>query len=241
MPNSCDEHDLFFLEARDGLLESLSIRAPFIDFPGTGKPQESTASVWIDSKFEGYRLFLTEWADFTLAITIINMPKKKERPSQEAGRESGVRRTNHILDWSSASENRRNRAEKCASVCFKCRDDKRRRRGTSWWMEVFVPVDLFTATSYGPLKQPERLWERSQEAGPTPTNPNGNLGLCFLSQRWSNTQEDLPSVKPLTLSFSPSGLGSGSGRAELDFTQKVDSVPRCSRFRLDQTGSAGRG
>lgn len=45
MHNSCDEHDLFFLEAWDGLLESLSIREPFIDFPGTGKPQESTASV----------------------------------------------------------------------------------------------------------------------------------------------------------------------------------------------------
>lgn len=64
-----------------------------------------------------------------------------------------------------------------------------------------------------------------------PTNPNGNFGLCFLSQCWSNTQEDLPSVKSLTLSFSPSGLGSGSGR-ELDLTQKVDSVPRYSRFRL---------
>lgn len=65
-----------------------------------------------------------------------------------------------------------------------------------------------------------------------PTNPNGNFGLCFLSQCWSNTQEDLPSVKSLTLSFSPSGLESGSGRGELDFTQKVDSVPRYSRFRL---------
>lgn len=64
MPNSCDEHDLFFLEARDGLLESLSIRAPFIDFPGTGKPQESTASVWIDSKFEGYRLFFNRMGWF---------------------------------------------------------------------------------------------------------------------------------------------------------------------------------
>lgn len=65
-----------------------------------------------------------------------------------------------------------------------------------------------------------------------PTNPNGNFSLCFLSHCWSNTQEDLPSVKSLTLSFSPSGLGSGSGRGELDFTQKVDSVPRYSRFRL---------
>lgn len=167
MHNSCDEHDLFFLEAWDDLLESLSIRVTFIDFPGTGKPQESTASVWIDSKFEGYQLFLTEWADFTLAITIINMPKN-ERPSQEAGREIRVKRTNHILDWSSASENTKNQAETCEPVCFKCRDDKRRRRGTPWWMEVFVPVDFFMAASYGPLKQPECLWERSQEADPTP-------------------------------------------------------------------------
>lgn len=45
MLNSCDEHDLFFLEAWNDLLESLSIKVPFIDFPGTGKPQESTTSV----------------------------------------------------------------------------------------------------------------------------------------------------------------------------------------------------
>lgn len=33
MYNSLDDFDLFFLEARDYLLESLSIRASFIDFP----------------------------------------------------------------------------------------------------------------------------------------------------------------------------------------------------------------
>lgn len=64
------------------------------------------------------------------------------------------------------------------------------------------------------------------------TNPNGNFGVCFLSQCWSNTQEDLPSVKSLTLSFNSSGLGSDSGRGELDLTQKGDSVPRYSWFRL---------
>lgn len=33
MHNSFDDFDLFFLEARDYLLDSLSIRASFIDFP----------------------------------------------------------------------------------------------------------------------------------------------------------------------------------------------------------------
>lgn len=33
MHNSFDDFDLFFLEARDYMLESLSIRASFIDFP----------------------------------------------------------------------------------------------------------------------------------------------------------------------------------------------------------------
>lgn len=60
MHNSCEDFDLFFLEAWDYLLKSLSARVYFIDFPGTGKPHESVASAWTDFKFKGYQLFLTE-------------------------------------------------------------------------------------------------------------------------------------------------------------------------------------
>lgn len=119
-------------------------------FRGTGKPQESTASAWIDFKCDVkcYRLFLTEWADFILATTVINMPKKLTTIT------GGRKRNRSEEDWSSASERwLKLRCEPVSLVMIRGGDG-----GTPWWME---------ATSYGPLKRPECLWERSQEADPT--------------------------------------------------------------------------
>lgn len=58
MYNSFDDFDLFFLEARDYLLESLSIRASFIDFP--------------ERKTAGLDSFSVRWLQIWKLSTIFN-------------------------------------------------------------------------------------------------------------------------------------------------------------------------
>lgn len=97
--------------------------------------------------------------------------------------------------------------------------------GILWWMEVFVPADLFAALLSGALKQRERLCECSQEADPT-SQIQMEISVCAFFPGHD------PTPRKISHLWNPSGLGSGSGRGEVDLTRKGDSVPTCSRFRL---------
>lgn len=94
-----------------------------------------------------------------------------------------------------------------------------------WWMEVLVPADLFTAPSYGALRQRGRLWECSQEPDPT-SQIQMEISVCAFFPSHD------PTPRKTSHLWNPSGLGSGSGRGEVDLTQEGDSVPRYSQFRL---------
>lgn len=169
------------------------------------------------------------------------MPKK-ERPSQEAGR------WNHILDWSSARENtkkpKKNKQKRASQFVLSVVMIRGEDGGTSWWMEVFVPVDLFTATSYwNSLKQPESLRERSQEADPTP-RIQMEISVCAFFPRAGPTPRKTSHLWNLWLFLSAllgldPVLGGESWTLHRRWIQSPDTVG--SDGQKCTSGSAGRG
>lgn len=224
MHNSFDDFDVFFLEAWDYLLESLSIRASFMDFP--------------ERKTTGLDSFSVNWLQLWKLSIIFNgidwfhIGSDNNKPAKKIN--AHHRRQEVSLEWSTLIKS----WTKAQPVNIGRNTQKSVRQfvlsvvmiwlgdgGMLWWMEVFVPVDLFTAPSYGAMKQWGCLWECSQEPDPT-SQIQMEISVCAFFPSHD------PTPRKTSHLWNPSGLGSGSGRGEVGLTQKGDSVPRYSRFRL---------